>query len=80
MQLINILCKLAHFIILKKMLFSTVSADYIFCYYSEKYKVNLFIFSLLLSGMISTCTLHKFIKAFPREFSPHVYHVVSVSC
>ena len=59
-----------------KKLFSTVSVDYLFCYYSEKYKANLFFCSLLLSGTISTYTPHKFIKAFP----PHVYYVVTLPC
>jgi len=53
-----------------------VSQKLHFCYYSEKYKANLFILSLLLSGMISAYTPHEFIKA----FLPQVYYVVILPC
>jgi len=59
---------------LKKTLLSTVSVDYVFCYYSEKCKTNLFILLLLWLGMISTYMPHKFIKAFP----PYVNYVVTL--
>jgi len=52
MQLLNIPCKLVKSYNIPTRLLPMVSVDAILCYNSEKYKANLGVFSLLLSGVI----------------------------
>jgi len=73
-QLINILSKLAQFIIHETNDTFEFRRSQLIIFSLLLYKANLFILSLLLSGMISAYTPHKFIRAFPQC----VYNVVTL--